>query len=224
MREGISLGRLCSRACSFCVCFVAFYLCLLCFSLLFMWPSFPRCFYTFALRCVFVLYAWDRRAALCVHCMPPGYDGVLVLFFLRCPLRCSRHPPRNILDAWRPLSSLTLRDSYLSSCHHLACGVFLLFFLRVMVSGHAQVPSSYGEHLAGCFGARHGSNLLWFRSDCSRSCCVCVFLLTSPNNGANILEGFLRSGIKISWFMFTGAAPFSCFVFFPAIARTSQGS
>ena len=57
---------------------------------------------------------------------------------------------------WQRLSTLTLRYLYLSSCRHLARGVFLLFFFVVVGSGYAPLPSSCGTDFASCFGARNG--------------------------------------------------------------------
>ena len=43
--------------------------------------------------------------------------------------------------------------------------------------------------------------------------CVVVFWLTSPNSGAKIVGGFLRSEKSIFPFFYLSSAPFSCFFF-----------
>ena len=90
----------------------------------------------------------------------------------------------------------------------------LCAFLSLLVLGRAQVPCSYCTHFAKCFGARN-VQLSRLGSSCVRCFSVTVLpFSTSPNSGAKIWGGVLRSEDTIFPSIFAGCASFSWFFYF----------
>ena len=188
------LFALYSHAYGFCVCFVVFCLC---------WSVVPCCL---CCPCSLVAvipwhfvalpsYTWGcgRRRVCIAFANLVATDRVVVVALFVLPV-ASLGLPSTQHTCFSVAVVIFDLAVFIRSSFHVR-RVFVIF-LVVVGLGHALVPSSYGTHLASCFGVCKGSNLLSLGSDCSRLCCVYGFLPTPPNSGAKMLGGFSEVGKK----------------------------